>query len=113
MAEYDYQAYQEERQRLLGGIESEFKTIQTNANALKNCEDTDKNRLTFVKIKDSIDKCMYSYNEVQALDDQWYAQLQKKQAEARSAYGDGYGYDDDDCERNQYADGSSFLKVNF
>lgn len=111
MADYDYQAYQEERQRLLGGVESEFKTIQANANALRNCEDTDKNRLTFVKIKDSIDKCMYSYNEVQSLDDQWYASIQKKQAEMRSSFGDSY-YDDEDKEDNPYADGSSFLKVN-
>lgn len=111
MADFDYQAYQEDRQNLLGGVESEFKTIQTLAVALKNSEDIEKNKLTFVKIKDAMDKCNYSYNEVQALDEQWYAQLQKKQAEARSSYGDGY--DDEDEERNPYADGSSFLKVNF
>ncbi len=113
MADYDYQSYQEERQRLFGGVESEFKTILANAQALKNSEDIEKNRLTFIKIKDAIAKIDYSYNEIQSLDDNYYAQLQKKQAEARKSYNDGYGYDDDENENNPYADGSSFLKVNF
>ncbi len=111
MADFDYQSYQEDRQNLLGGVESEFKTIQSLAVALKNSEDIEKNKITFVKIKDAIGKCDYSYNEVQALDETYYANLQRKQAEARNSYSDGY--DDEDNERNPYADGSSFLKVNF
>lgn len=59
--------YEEQRYLILAGVDEAFKSLQVLAADLKNAEDTGKNSVTLVKMKDAITDINRLYGEYEEL----------------------------------------------
>lgn len=90
--------YEEQRYLILAGVDEAFKSLQVLATDLKNAEDTGKNSVTLVKMKDAITDINRLYGEYEELS---HEEITEEPVETGFEFEDNFN-----C--NNYADG--FLK---
>lgn len=81
--------YEEQRYLILAGVDEAFKSLQVLAADLKNAEDTGKNSLTLVKMKDAITDINRLYGEYEDLS---HDEITEEPAETGYEFEDDFNY---------------------
>lgn len=79
--------YEEQRYLILAGVDEAFKSLQVLAADLKNAEDTGKNSVTLVKMKDAITDINRLYGEYEDLS---HEEITEEPQEAGNEFDGGY-----------------------
>lgn len=81
--------YEEQRYLILAGVDEAFKSLQVLATDLKNAEDTGKNSVTLVKMKDAITDINRLYGEYEELN---HEEITEEPAETGYEFEDDFNY---------------------
>ena len=81
--------YEEQRYLILAGVDEAFKSLQVLAADLMNAEDTGKNSVTLVKMKDAITDINRLYGEYEELN---HEEITEEPAETGYEFEDDFNY---------------------
>ena len=81
--------YEEQSYLILAGVDEAFKSLQVLAADLKNAEDTGKNSVTLVKMKDAITDINRLYGEYEELN---HEEITEEPAETGYEFEDDFNY---------------------
>ncbi len=82
--------YEEQRYLILAGVDEAFKSLQVLAADLKNAEDTGKNSVTLVKMKDAITDINRLYGEYEDLS---HEEITEEPEDVGYEFEDNYNFD--------------------